>query len=317
MSLEREELTGTVKKVIWTRDDGTFTIAVLFPPTYGQKGLLDTKPVEQSILGTPPSSGLLAGMTYTFRGKWEESEKHGRQFRFDSATEKPNATRSGVVEYLRRYAPHVGDATAHAIVDQFGVEHAIDKLKADPAEVAARIRGFTEDKATAAAQALIKAQKFQETRVQLLDLLANRGFGEPAIDACIKVWGVHAPAVVRRDPFKLMLKRIPGAGFMRCDKIWHELGLPSDRLKRQVMAAWHHLRTDQSGSTWHAKDDVIRTVRSLITGNARPERAIAIAIVAKRLVQCERNGRLWVAETKKAEDEASIASKVCLLMATA
>lgn len=319
MSNEREELTGILKRVVWSSSDPKkpYTIATLHDP--------NLKPNEDpfhpgarqneiTVKGVPPSTGMVSGMAYLLRGKWITDEKYGRQFLFDSATEKPAATRHGVVEYLRRYAPYVGDATAHAIVDKFGIDRAIDVLKSDPSAISAAIRGFTLDKARLASEALVKAQKFQETRVALLDLLSGKGFSEASMDACVKHWGVHAPQVVRRDPFKMMLKRVPQAGFMKCDKLWHEFGLPADKLKRQVMAAWYHLKSDQSGSTWHAKEDVIRTVRGLITGNARPEQAIAIAIRAKRLIQTERNGRLWVAEVKKAEDEDLIAEKVCKLM---
>ena len=144
----------------------------------------------------------------------------------------------------------------------------------------------------------------------MLDLIANKGFGEKSIDACIEQWGVNAPDVVRRDPFKMMVAGIFGAGFFRCDRLWHEFGLPLDRMRRQVMAAWDHMRTDMSGSTWHEKAAVIESVKKLITGNARPDRAVAIAVRAGVLTQCEREGKLWLAEQAKADDERFVGIKI-------
>jgi ATP-dependent exoDNAse (exonuclease V) alpha subunit len=314
MPKEQIELTATIQRIIFRKDDSTFTIAKAEVLAADDDRFTDTI----SVLGNAPSSGLTEGMIYLFRGTWQENEQFGRQFRFDSAIEKQASTRNGVVAYLLRYAPYVGERTAHSLVDQFGPDRAIDELKAFPEKVAASTKGLTAARAREAANALIAAEKFQETRVRMLDLLANRGFGEAAIDAAIQNWGVRAPDVIKRDPFKLMLAKKPkvsGAGFLRCDQLWHAFGLNPDGMKRQVMAAWYHLKSDQSGSTWHAKEDVIRTIKSLITGTARPDRALQIALRAGLLSQCERGGKLWVADAKKAADEQEVAERVLELIA--
>lgn len=293
-----EELIGRYSSTRYRSEDGTFMI-----------GSLATKDV---VIGQAPSGGLVEGLDYRFLGKWETSD-YGQQFRFIAAVQHTPSTRHGVVQYLKKYAPGIGDATAHALCDAFGADEAIGVLKTDPAKAADKCRGLTIEKARNAAAALVIVQQYQETHVRLLDLIGGRGFGQAAIEACIKHWGVHAPDVVRRDPFKLMVKRVPGAGFLRCDQLWHAFGLPIDRLKRQVMAVWYHLRSDMSGSTWHDKAAVIETVKALITGTARPDRAIAIAIRAKRIVQEEWDGRLWVAEASKADDERTVSERLKVL----
>lgn len=314
---EHRELIVTVKRRLWLKDDGSFGIFLVEP--LPERALPDPAPSNDGksgpvVLGPPPSAGMLPGVQYALKGRWQAKEGRGQQFNFVSAIERQAATRHGVVEYLARNASFIGDAIAHALVDAYGPERAIDELKANPEDVANRIRGLTPERAMAAAADLIRRQSFQDTEVKLTDLLAGRGFAQPAIDACIKKWGVMAPEVMRRDPFKMMLTRIPGAGFARCDQLWQHFGLPTDRMKRQVMAVWNHLQSDQSGSTWHAKDEVIRTVARLVTGHARPERAVAIAVRAGRLQQCEREGRLWLAETRKAADEAELNEMILTLM---
>lgn len=305
-----EELTGTVAAVVWQSAESNWLIAKLDPPADTPHDPLQVRrPEGPTVLGTAPAGGLLAGQSYTFRGRWEYSEQYRKQqFRFDSCVERQSFTRHGVVQYLQRYAPYIGDKIAHDLVDRYTAALAIDTLKADPQRVARETRGLTAERATAAAEKLKEVQQFQETRVQLLDLLSKRGFGENAITRALEVWGVHAPQVIRRDPFKMMLQGVPGAGFLRCDQLWLKLGLPPDRMKRQVMAVWNHLRTDQSGSTWHSKAAVMQTVRTLVTGTLRPERAIAIAIRARKLTQTERDGQLWVADSQKARDEQELAA---------
>lgn len=291
-----DEMVGEVERITWQSDDGSYCI-----------GRLTNK---LGIKGNPPSSGLTPGLTYRFGGKWIDDEKWGRQFDFKFAVEHLPANRTGVVEYLKRYAPGVGQSVANQLCDEYGAADAIAALKRDPIAASRAVRGLSVEKARDAAESLIAAEKFQETRIRLLALIANKGFGEKAIDGCIENWGVMAPEVVARDPFKLMVAEIFGAGFLRCDRLWHEFGLPLDRMRRQVMAAWDHLRSDMSGSTWHEKTAVIDNVKRLITGNARPDRAVAIAIRAGVLKQCEREGKLWLAEREKADDEAVVLEKI-------
>lgn len=292
-----EEMIGEVARITWSSDDGEYVIGKLAN--------------NIGIKGNPPSSGLTPGLTYRFGGKWlPEDSKWGRQFEFRFAVEHLPANRHGVVEYLKRYAPGVGQSVAQQLCDEYGPADAVAALKRDPNGCALRVRGLSTDKAHQAAEALIAAEKFQETRIRLLELVANKGFGEKAIDACIEQWGVSAPDVVHKDPFKMMVAGVFGAGFMRCDRLWHEFGLPLDKMRRQVMAAWDHMRSDMSGSTWHEKSAVIDCVKRLITGNARPDRAVAIAVRAGVLKQRERDGKLWLAERDKAEQEDVIADKI-------
>ena len=316
MPKEKEELTGIIQKVIWKSDDNSRVIAALQP----DKVLSDDPfhPKNKNgpvVIGNAPHSGLIEGQQYVFRGRWEFNEdRKVNQFMFDSSTEKLVLNRHGVTEYLKRYAPYIGDVIANRIIDRYGSAEAINRLKSTPKEVAKEVQGLTESVSVSASVELIKAEKFQETRVQLLDLIANNGFSEKAISASIEKWGVMAPSVIKRDPFKLMTAKISGAGFLRCDKLWMDFGLPPDKMKRQVMAIWYHLKSDSSGSTWFSKPSLIATMRRLLTGTIKPERAVAIAIRAKMITQTERDGVLWVAESKKAEEESDVAFFIAGLM---
>lgn len=290
-----DEIVGIVERVVWTADDGSFVIVALTD--------------KITVKGHPPAGGLTSGLTYRFSGKWEAPSKYGRQFKFTTAAEQQPCDRNGVVQYLRKYAMRIGLVTANKLFDLYGSE-AINVLKNDPQRAARECDRLPIEAAREAADTLKENQAQQETRIRLMSLIGGKGFGEQAISECIKQWGAHAPDVVRRDPFKLMVSRIRGAGYLRCDRLWIEYGLPLDKMRRQVMAAWEFMRSDMSGSTWHSKADVIENVKRLITGNARPERAVGVALRAGLFTQCEREGRLWLAERRRAEDEDCVARKL-------
>jgi len=283
------EIVGRYSSTRYLSQDGTFCI-----------GMLANK---ETIKGCPPRGGLVEGLDYRFIGRWISDERYGRQFEFKTAVQHAPSSRVGVVEYLKKYAPHFGEVSAHRLCDLYGADKAIGKLKTSPVEVAGKINGLTVERAKAAAQKLIDIERFQETQVKLLELLSGSGIGDQSFEQCIDKWGAQAPDVIQRDPFKLLTAKIKRAGFMTCDKLWHKFGLPPDRMKRQVMAAWNHLHSDSSGSTWFAKRDMVQTVKNLVTGTARPDRAVAIAIRAGLLIQEEREGELWLADRKAGSEE--------------
>ena len=294
-----QELIGRYTSTRYLSSDGTFCI-----------GSLANK---QTVKGNPPRDGLVEGLDYRFIGRWVNDETYGRQFEFKTAVQHSPSTRIGVVEYLKKYAPYIGEVTAHRLCDAYGADGAIGTLKSDPRKVATEVSGITQERAVEASTKLKEIERFQETQVKLLELLTGSGIGDQSFEQCIDRWGAQAPEVIRRDPFKLMTARIKRAGFLTCDKLWHKFGLPPDRMKRQVMAAWEHLRSDSSGSTWFAKHDVIQTVKESITGRARPDRAVAIAIRGGLLIQEEHDGELWVADRKAGNEEITISEKLEML----
>lgn len=295
-----QEFAAQIVKTVWQSDDGSFAITKV----------VDENGKEQTVKGPPPSDGLTQGSDYLFSGYWKTHDKYGRQFLYQTVVEHEPQSRSGVVKYLSKHAPNVGTVLAESLCECYGAENAIDVLRLEPKRVAAEVRGFSLDRAEAAAEAINKRIRNLKVEVSLTEMLSGNGFGQNAIEACIKKWGVNAPKIIQRDPFKLMLARIPGAGFARCDNLWHYFGHPPDRMKRQVMAVWDHLRKDQTGSTWHSKESVHDTVRQLISGVPKPERAVEIARRVGLLTQVERDGKLWVAETNMAYDEGTIVDQL-------
>lgn len=298
---KRQELNGVFKGQRWMAPDSRYMI-----------GYLDS---GESVLGNLGDRDLIPGIEYRFLGKWDgkDGEGYGRQFKFETFLQVEPHSRRGVVEYLKRVAPGVGDVTAHRLCDLYGENECLAVLKRNPVRVAADIPHLRGGKAEKAAEALIEQEKFQETRIDLLDLFAGRGFPASLIDECISRWGIHAAIRVKKDPFCLLTHEMPGCGFLRVDGLYQELGNEPDRITRRVICAWHAVREDRTGSVWIAWDVVADGVRKLITNCPRVEVAIDIAVAGGWLARESVNGEVYLAESAQAEHERVISERLQVL----
>lgn len=296
----REELTGVYKGQRFFNPDSKFLI-----------GFLESK---EAILGCVGDRELIPGLTYRFLGKWEKNGDFGPQFKFETFLQCEPHTRRGVVKYLEQVAPNVGEATANKLCDLYGENDCIAVLKRDPERVARDIPSLRHGKAQAAAEKLIEEEKFQGTRIDLLDLFAGRGFPGSLHDECIAKWGIHAATRIKKDPFCLLTDKMPGCGFLRVDRLYQELGNELDRITRRVVCCWHVVREDRSGSVWVKWETVKAEVEKLITGCPRVEVAIDIAVHAGWLAEECAAGEIYLAEAEQARNEKFVAERLAVLI---
>lgn len=243
-----------------------------------------------------PGDELRADYTYRFHGFWKTHPKYGRQFQADSFAGDAPITRRGVVLYLADVCDHIGEATACKIWNTFN-ERSIETVRDHP-EMLAEAGILEIEKAKEAAVCLKFEGDTQRTKIELLGLFKGHGLGERAIQSVLAKWGSRAGEIVRRDPFKLMVGGVPGAGYLRCDRLYHELGLPPRRLKRQMLKAWYDLHSDSNGHTWYSMDQVKGT----------DKRALQLGIRANWLVtKKDEKGREWITERSKAAAETALA----------
>lgn len=258
---------------------------------------------DNTIVKVPdPGDELRADYTYRFHGFWKNHPKYGKQFHADSFAGDAPITKRGTVLYLADVCDHIGNVTACKLWDRFG-EKTLETVRDNPQAIAdAGILDL--DKAKEAADCLKFEGDTQRTKIDLLGLFKGHGLGERAIQAALMKWGSNAGQVVRRDPFKLMVSGVPGAGYVRCDRLYQEMGLPLRRLKRQMLKAWYELNNDKAGHTWFGMD----TVKDV------NQRAITLGIRAGWLVVREdETGRKWITERTKAAAEAALASNLARL----
>jgi exodeoxyribonuclease V alpha subunit len=267
------------------------------------------------VVGTQAADWFARGVEYRFLGRWTDHATKGAQFAFDSVVAERPLSAAGVTKYLCDVAPNVGQKTAARLFAKYGPD-AVAVLRESPGRVQEDgLMGL--DAAVEASAALKECHALERTTIELHGLFAGRGFGGACTNKALKLWGVRAPRIIERNPFILLSRKLPGAGFKRCDKMWLDIGKRRDALKRQFFCAWNYLRTAGDGHTWFRAEDVCQVIVDAIAGPAAdPIKALRLGKRAGWVrTRKDGDGRTWVAEAAKAIDEQSIADSLRRLQA--
>ncbi|HEY1192338.1 MAG TPA: AAA family ATPase [Gemmata sp.] len=294
----KKEHTGLLEKVVWHDDDKPVSILAL---TDGKKVVVDAASTE-----------FTRGQYYRFLGRWEEGPK-GPQFKAGTFVCDTPHTRTAVVKYLGDICEGIGSKLANRLWEVYGPD-AVRVLRETPERVADD--GIMSlESATTAATDLTRYQFLEKTRIDLFGLLNGRGFPGKLVDHAISKWGVRAPEVIRRCPFRLLTSHLPGCGWKRCDKLHLDLGKSRKTLKRQALAGWNALREDRTGSTWMSAEVVVKAITDAVPGAADPVKAVKLGIRGG-LFAVRRNGaERWVAVAHHGRAEQRIADAVARLLA--
>ena len=294
------ELVATFVCQRWRAEDGGAVIAQV----------RDGQGRTHTVKGPPDAGPTLApGVTYRFLGKWEEHEKYGRQFAFQAFAARVGADKRGVVAYLQAVADNVGEKRAEKLWDAYG-PLAVEALRNDPEGVASK--GIMSlDDAREAAQTLHDEAAFESVKVDLLSVFAGRGFGNRTIKECVRLWRHRAGEFVRRNPYLLLLRKVPGCGWKRIDKLYLDLGHNPARLKRQALVAVAELRNGNTGDTWRPAAAIGDAIAKAVPAGAEPLRALRLALRAGMVVRKkDRAGEVWLAEAVKGRNESAVAEHV-------
>lgn len=285
-----------------------------------------------TIKGPADIDELLPNFIYKFFGRWttyknKRTQVEERQFAFDTFHEEHPHGRDGVIAYLVESGRGrgIGNARASKMYELWG-SSAIRILREEPATVLAAISGLSNEDVRSASEWLKDRLALEGCTVDVIDLLANRGFPKTTAKRAVKAWGNLASAVIRRDPYRLMAFR--GCGFRRCDALWLDLGLSPSRLRRQAICAWYFVARDTDGHTWFPVEFAQQGIRQQIGGaGLRLDDAIELATRLGKIAP-DRNGSLavlhsdsngrtitdsgrrWVAEGRKAWCENTLADLV-------
>lgn len=264
-----------------------------------------------TIKGPADEGELVRGIEYRFFGKWVEykGKKIGppeKQFHFQTFVQLKPATKESIVAYIAEHGKGngIGPGRAAKIYQTFG-DDAIEVCKQDPARVVATISQITIEQANNLAAKLREDESIEKIRLDLSDLLNNRGFPKKTLKLAIVEYGNLAATVIRRNPYRLM--QFPGCGFKKCDSLYIDLGLNPARLLRQALAAWYGIARDTDGHTWYPRSYAEAYIRGTISGaEVNTDRAIELAVRGKLLAE----DRGHLAEYQKAKNEEFIAEAV-------
>lgn len=243
MDRTKREHVGTPDKIIWTDPEQPVSIIAL------TDGL--------TVVVSASAESFDRGQAYRFLGRWEDG-KRGPQFRASTYTHDKPHSYSAVVKYLADQCSGIGTKTAIKLWRQYYGD-AVRILRENPMQTV-HDGILTEETAKNASFELARFGAIEQTKIDLHGLFAGKGFSGKLVERAISRWGVAAPAIIERDPYKLLTNRMPSAGFKRCDKMYLESGGRRDSLKRQFLAGWNSIREDRTGSTWI---DAQRTVDAI------------------------------------------------------
>jgi len=266
-----------------------------------------------SMCGSADADQFARGTIYRFLGRWEDDPKRGYRFKFSTYLIHAAHSRTGVVKFLTEVCEGIGTKLAGRIYDKYASE-SVAILRDSPGRVAddcdidAAICGE-------ASRQLTRESRFSDTKIELFTLFDRRGFSGKLIEECLDKWQENAPATIRRNPFALL--GMPGCGFKRCDKLWIDLGLPKDSLKRSGIIAWNLVKNDTNGHTWISAVDLADKLRDTAPG-CDPKRAFKFALRARKLKKHQdASGKMWLATYHRATSEERIAASINRLSASA
>lgn len=270
-----------------------------------------------SVLGTIPEGELVSQLEYRLYGRWQNDPKFGRQFRLETFVVARPHSRTGTIKYLTQAGKGLGlgQATANKLWNTFAGD-AVRILREQPevAATAAAARGFDSEKAAAVAKRLGEMQAVEDCSIDLIELLDGRGGSKDTVRKAIAVWGNRATAILQRDPYKLM--RFRGWGYLKCDAMYLDLGLPPGKLKRQAYAATYTVSSNTEGHIWHPVESAIKGVMARVGSvECEPEKALSLAKRGKILAErVDAAGNRWVADIRDAKNEEYIARHIAAAM---
>lgn len=229
-----EEIKGEVYRVVFRSQDNGYTVFHLQIPDEGFAGKIVTCVGHLQV--------VREGETYLLAGTWEQSQKHGKQFRFESAELQLPSGTDGAARYLSQIVPGVGIAKAKAIVQELG-EDALEKIKADPSALD-RLTCINSVQRQAIYQHLVT----NNVQAELAGMIVGDGIGMGMVGRIMAKYGAEAVKAVKENPYVLS-DDIWGVGFKKADKIALTIGVQPNSPHRVMAAVDYTLK--QSGEDGH------------------------------------------------------------------
>lgn len=264
--------------------------------------------IQQTVKCESEIGELEPGITYRFYGSWVKHWKYGVQFHAKTFTKITPHDKTGIVNYLMK-APKIGKKRAELMWSLYGSD-AVRSVREVPEQCAADLGIKSLEDASAY---LDQEKDLEDATIDLVSLLAGRGFSKRLPKVLIKKYGNKAAKVVRKNPYLLMREK--GVGFLRADDMFLDLGGNPAKLKRQALAIWHGIENDSNGHTWFGVKFIEASLCEKLSGaEAQPVKAIKLALRSGLLaVYRDLEKRPWFCVRRMSEDEDAIADKIAWL----
>lgn len=259
-----ERIEATVRRVRFHSRETGFTVLIAHRD--------DTKE-ELTIVGSfplfDPDESIVAS------GEWREDRRYGRQFAAESVSVIRPTSREGIQKYLAAgHVKGIGAKLAARLLDRFGTE-LLEVIDRDPRQLL-EIPGVGE-RTVAKIAASWNAQRGVR---DLLVFLAQHGIGGARAFRIHKLYGDHAVAIIRENPYRLAAE-VRGIGFDTADKMARGLGFAKESPER-VLAGLRHVveRAREHGDCGIALGDAKANAVELLDVPEELVEAAAVTAVA-------------------------------------
>jgi exodeoxyribonuclease V alpha subunit len=268
--VREESLSVTVDEIIFRSDDGRFTVLSVTP---------ERDPAALVIVGE--LGAVARGETLAVRGRFEQHQSHGRQFRVTSWAPVSPTTTQGIQRYLGSgLVPGVGPALAERLVSRFGAR-TLEVITTQSARLR-EVSGIGPQRATAIAEAV----RSRASEAETLSYLHGLGLGPGLSKRIVKQYGDDSVRALREDPYR-MAEQVPGIGFRRADEIGRSLGYGVDDPRRAAGAVLHLVgRGADEGHVFVRMPDLIRKAQELTIPEA-PLRLAVASLAARGMLVVE------------------------------
>ena len=280
-----KEATMEVKHVLMHNKDTSYSIVKGFNP--------DKKPEEQKIwIFKGNLENPKPGMRYTvkfvkeFDASRASEENEGHYFKIrQSEMNVAGQESKGIIEYLLREAPNLGEKRARELVEAFGKE-TIDVLASRSAEVMALkgtqpglFDGLTEARLKELSDWAVAEKTVEETK----KILYGLGLTPGIVRNLISHFKSEVTKILKTDPFRFM--EVDNIGFKTAWLIAKAAGCPKDDPNRIRCGIMHMLSEQEAeGHSCTEEEDLIYASQQLLD--------IPKALVKKYLDELLESGKL-------------------------
>ncbi|MDD4275630.1 MAG: ATP-dependent RecD-like DNA helicase [Clostridia bacterium] len=238
---------GTIESVVFRNDENNYTVVDI-----------DCKGELICAVGNFPSANI--GERVELVGDYIQNVKYGQQFSVKSVQMLPPDSTEGIKKYLSSgLIKGVGEATANAIVNKFGLD-TLDIMEYNPAKLA-EVRGVSKNKATLIASAFLDIKKMQKAVMFLQKYNISTNLAVKIYEH----YGLKTEELVSENPYRL-LEDVDGVGFITADKIARNMGINEDSPFRMRAGVLYCLTetADRNGNTYLPKNELFSSLAELL-----------------------------------------------------
>ncbi len=246
-SLGEETVRGEVLRVVFTSDDGAYTVLRL----QAEGGR------EMTLVGG--MGGVLEGQDVEASGRWERHKEHGWQFRVRTCKAILPHTETGVRRYLASgIIPGIGPKLAERIVAHFGTE-TLSVLEDQSARLR-EIPGLGMKRIRQIKQSWQEHQAQRDTYIFFQGL----GLGPGACNRILARYGQAAVEIVQRNPYRLC-GEVWGIGFLTSDQLALKMGIDKDNpLRLAAGIAYTLQKLSEDGHTCYPRQKLLEKAADLL-----------------------------------------------------